>query len=161
VIRTMCDEISISNSEIWQLQGGEPSIDVLLNIIYRKCLGVESSTCTSAVRHELGVSSQRLQTDAQALKFRNNILRLDDDHIVKRVYLGLKDEQLVGFGDTKNGVRGHLERFARTANWLGQSSEKPAAKDAVKEHVETRQNALFKDDLNQKSTLRELRKVER
>ena len=38
VIRTMCDEISISSSEIWQLQRDEPSIDVLLNIIYRKCL---------------------------------------------------------------------------------------------------------------------------
>ena len=51
---------------------------------------------------------------------------------VKRVYLGLKDEPLVGAGDTKNGVRGHLERLARTAGWLGQSFEKSAAKDAAK-----------------------------
>ena len=85
--------------------------------------------------------------------------RLDDDHIVKRVYLGLRDEQLVGAGDTKNGVRGHLERLARTANWLGESFEKTASKDAAKEYVEVRQNASFKDDLGQKSTLRELRKV--
>ena len=89
----------------------------------------------------------------------NNILRLDDDHIVKRVYLGLKDEPLVGAGDTKNGVRGHLERLARTANWMGKSFEKSAAKDAAKEYVESRQNASFKDDLIQKSTLRELKKV--
>ena len=93
------------------------------------------------------------------MKFRNNILRLDDDHIVKRVYLGLKDEPLVGAGDTKNGVRGHLERLARTAGWMGQSFEMPAAKDAAKEYVEKRQNASFKDDLNHKSTLRELKKV--
>ncbi len=51
VIRTMCDEISIS----WQLQHEEPPIGVLLNIIYRKCLGVEYSTCTSVVRYEPGV----------------------------------------------------------------------------------------------------------
>ena len=93
------------------------------------------------------------------MKFRNHILRLDDDHIVKRVYLGLKDEPLVGAGDTKNGARGHLERLARTANWMGKSFEKSAAKDAAKEYVESRQNALFKDDLIQKSTLRELKKV--
>ena len=71
----------------------------------------------------------------------------------------MKDEQLVGAGDTKNGVRGHLERLARTANWLGESFEKTAAKDAAKEYVEARQNASFKDDLGQKSTLRELKKV--
>jgi len=73
-------------------------------------------------------------------------------HIVKRVYLGLKDEQLVGAGDTKNGVRGRLERLVRTASWLGKSFEKTAAKDAAKEYVEARQNASFKDDLSQKST---------
>ena len=44
-------------------------------------------------------------------------------------------------------------------NWLGKSFEKTAAKDAAKEYVEARQNALFKDDLSQKSTLRELKKV--
>ena len=56
--------------------------------------------CASAVRHELGVSSQRLRPD---------VLRLEDDHVIKRVYLGLKDEQLLGAGDTKNGVWGHVE----------------------------------------------------
>jgi len=39
------------------------------------------------------------------------------------------------------------------------SFEKSAAKDAAKEYVEARQNALFKDDLNQKSTLRDLKTV--
>ena len=90
------------------------------------------------MRHELGVPSQRLRADAQALKFRNNILRLDDDHIVKRVYLGLRDEQLVGAGDTKNGVRGHLERLAQKADWLDQSFEKRARGEGRREEIRRR-----------------------
>ena len=52
----------------------------------------------SAVRYELGVVFLRLRADAQALKFRNIILGLDDDHNVKRAYLGLRDERAAGAG---------------------------------------------------------------
>ena len=69
VVRTMCDEISILNSEIWQLASVESTIETQLNVIYRRCLGAEAKTAMSAVRYELGVVSQRLRADAQALKF--------------------------------------------------------------------------------------------
>ena len=72
----------------------------------------------SAVRYELGVVSQRLRADAQALKFRDNILSLGNDHIAKRVYLGLRDERAAGAGVTRNGAK-YLEQLAQTAGWQG------------------------------------------
>ena len=112
----------------------------------------------SAVRYELGVVSQRLRADAQALKFRNNILSLGNDHIVKRVYLGLRDERAAGAGVTRNGAK-YLEQLAQTAGWQGRVFEKDAAKKEAREYVESRQNGAFKDDLRTRSTLSELARI--
>lgn len=145
VTRTMCDEISISNSEIWQLALDEPTIEAQLNVIYRRCLGAEAKTTMSAVRHESAVVAQRLRADAQALKFRNNILGLDDDHVVKRVYLGLRDERAAGAGVRKNGAK-YLEQLAQTAGyrWQGHVYEKDAAKKEAKEYVSPGRMARLK-----------------
>ena len=77
----------------------------LLNVVHRRILGAEAKTATVGVRHELGVVSQKLRADAAALKFRNNVLSLDEDHVVKRVYLGLRnDKERLGTCHMKNGV---------------------------------------------------------
>ena len=57
LVKSTCDSVSILSSEVWQRRP-EPGIETLLNEIHRRILGVEKKTCTSAVRHELGITSQ-------------------------------------------------------------------------------------------------------
>ena len=108
------------------------------------------------VRKELGIVSQRLRADAAALKFRNNILSLGDEHLVKRVYVGLRAESgRLGTGSMKNGVRGYLEKLAVEANWSNMIVGKQAAKQKAKKFVVAKQVRLFSDELKTKSTLAE------
>ena len=117
------------------------------------------SPALAGVRHELGCVSQRLRANASALKFRNNVLSLGDDHVAKRVYIGLRDEKgRLGSGDVKNGVRGFLERLARDAAWGSVVLGKAAAKAKAKKYVISEQRREFEVDLKERSTLAEYRK---
>mmetsp|Transcript_20706 Transcript_20706/g.61766 ORF Transcript_20706/g.61766 Transcript_20706/m.61766 type:complete len:133 (-) Transcript_20706:222-620(-) len=68
-----------------------------------------------------------------------SILRLDDDHIVKRIYLGLKDKQLVGAGERSGTFGAAGPDGTMVVSELGE-----ATKEAAKEYVETLQNASLK-----------------
>ena len=154
VANTMCDAISVDSSEIWQMGREETSIESLLNVVYRRILGAEAKTATVGVRHELGVVSQKLRADAAALKFRNNVLSLDEDHVVKRVYLGLRnDKGRLGTSHMKNGVRGYLEKLAVDASWGALALGKSAAKEKAKKYVLSKQTRAFADDSAGMSTL--------
>mmetsp|Transcript_4708 Transcript_4708/g.13960 ORF Transcript_4708/g.13960 Transcript_4708/m.13960 type:complete len:301 (-) Transcript_4708:69-971(-) len=149
----MCDAISIDSSEIWQMGAEEPSIEVQLNVIHRRILGAEAKTATCGVRRELGVTSQRLRANAAALKFRNNILSLPDNHVVKRVYVGLRDDRgRLGAGTYRNGAR-WLERLAVAANWGSAILGRAAAKEKAKKYVAAEQAREFAADSVGKSTL--------
>ena len=77
---TLTDAVSIVNSEVWSScpESQYNDIEVALNIIYRRLLGVEAKTASRsvAVWHELGVASVATRINAAALKFHNNILSL-------------------------------------------------------------------------------------
>ena len=51
-------------------------IEVALNIMYRRLLGVEAKTASVAVWHKLIVASVATRINATALKFHNNILSI-------------------------------------------------------------------------------------
>ena len=133
---TLTDAVSIINSEVWSSSCPENQyhdIEVALNIIHRRLLGVEAKTASVAVWHELGVASVATRIDAAALKFRNNILSLDPrDFLVRRVYDGLMNDSK-GRGSSRNGAL-FLENLASEANWPG-PLKKPAAKKFVNEHL--------------------------
>ena len=111
----------------------------------------------AGVRHELGVVSQRLRAAAAALKFRNNVLSLDGErHLVKRVYVGLRDERgRVGAGVVRNGVtvRGYLEPLAEAANWGAAVLGKDAVKSKAKQYVLAEQRRDLDFALRDRSTL--------
>ena len=86
-------------------------------------------------------------------------MSLGDDHIAKRVYIGLRDEKgRLGSGDIKNGVRGYLERLARDAGWGSLVLGKAAAKARAKKYVISEQRREFEVNLKERSTLAEYRK---
>ena len=102
------------------------------------------------MRHELGVPSQRLRADAAALKFRNNILSLpEDEHLVARVYRGLRKEQTGRWRVTQNGACA-LEQLAGRAGWAVAVSQREAKRLAA-EYVAACQNEKFHVDLERMS----------
>ena len=121
---------------------------------YRGILGVEKGTYISAVRHELGVATQRLRADAAALKFRNYILSMSDDRLPKKIYNELRNDSRDS-GHRRNSVLAFLEPLAKKANW-GEIVGKYAAKEAVRKYILVRQNDLFKSEISSKSTLANL-----
>ena len=103
-----------------------------------------------------------MRADAAALKFRNNILSLGDDHLAKRVYVGLRDERgRLGTSHIKNGVRGYLEKLAEDANWGTAGLGKHAAKTKAIKYVAAEQRRIFEAELEDKSTLAGYAKVTR
>ena len=106
------------------------------------------------MRHELGCTSQRARADAAALRFRNNVLSLDEnEHVVRQVYRELQGEEgPTGSGVTKNSVTGFLEPLAESAGWE-RPVGLPEAKKFSKEYVNKALNEEFKKDLKEKSTL--------
>ena len=77
------------------------------------------------------------------MKFRNNVLSLGDDHLVKRVYVGLRDDRgRLGAGTSRNGAR-WLEKLAADANWSGVILGKADVKEKAREYAFTRQARAF------------------
>ena len=154
---TLTDAVSIINSEVWSSSCPENQyhdIEVALNVIYRRLLGVEAKTASVAVWHELGVASVATRINAAALKFRNNILSLDPrDFLVRRVYDGLLNESK-GRGSSRNGAL-FLEDLALEANWPG-PLKKLAAKKFVNEFVASRRVSELADGFKRMTTLRNM-----
>jgi hypothetical protein len=157
VSATMCDALSVQDSEVWQMNKTVPDIQTELNAIHRKIIGAEVHTCSSAVRHELGCASQRARADAAALRFRNNVLSLDEnEHVVRQVYRELQEEEgPTGSGVTKNSVTGFLEPLAESAGWE-RPVPPPEAKKLTKEYVNKALFEELKKDLKEKSSLANL-----
>jgi len=131
------------------------SIEVALNVVNRRLLGVEAETATDTVRHELGVASVQARADAAVLKFRNTIKSLDTaDFLVRRVYEGLVLEAGLGSGSSRNGAL-YLKRLASAAKWPGPLT-KGAAKKLVGEILATLQSAEFNHGVARLSTLRNM-----
>ena len=154
---TLTDAVSIINSEVWSSSCPENQyhdIEVALNIIYRRLLGVEAKTASVAVWHELGVASVATRISAAALKLRNNILSLDPrDFLVRRVYDGLMNDSK-GRGSSRNGAL-FLEDLALEANWPG-PLKKLAAKKFVNEFVASRRVSELADGFKRMTTLRNM-----
>ena len=68
----MADGYSTNHSKIWQMGKESSEIQTELSAIHRTILGVETSTGTSAVRHELGVKTQLLRANITGLNFRKS-----------------------------------------------------------------------------------------
>ena len=159
VVGTMCDAISVRDAEIWQLKTTATTLQTEMNEVHRRVLGAEANTCATAVRHELGLAPQRLRADEAALRFRNNLLNLDENnHVVRKLYRQLerKDES-VGGGYAKNAVRGYLEPLAAAADWV-EPVGPCAAKTKSKAYVAAAQNCCFESDLHSKTTLLDMAK---
>ena len=96
VANAMTDSNSTNHSEIWQMGKEASEIQTELNAIHRTIIGVETRTCMSAVRHELGVNTQLLRANIASLKFRNHIWSTPESRLTHRVYKAL-------LGDPKKG----------------------------------------------------------
>ena len=72
VADAMTDSNFTNHSEIWQMDKEASEIQMELNAIHRTILGVKTSTCMSAVRHELGVKTQLLRANIASLKLRKS-----------------------------------------------------------------------------------------
>jgi len=129
-------------------------IEVALLKICRTQLGVEAKTATDGLRHELGITSQRVRAHAAALKFRNNILSLkSEDYLVRRVYDALRGEG--GFGTARCGVK-YLEDLTQDVEWTDpEALSKGRAKEFAKSFVRANQVICFGSCLERNmSTLR-------
>ena len=91
-------------------------IESELNEIYRRILGVEYGTCMSAVRHELGVSTQLIRANAASLRFRHHVLGLPKQRLTRMVYDELLQEKKgKNYGYRNNIVLWHYEVIAKEA----------------------------------------------
>ena len=155
IAQTMTLSIATQSSEVWQMDNVISPIQAELNEIYRGILGVEKGTCISAVRHELGVASQRVRADAAALKFRNYILSMDNGRLPKKIYNELRSDSK-GSGHRRNSVLKFFEPLAKKANWT-EIVGKYAAKEAARKYIVAKQNDVFKVEIESKSTLENLK----
>ena len=117
-------------------------IQTELSAIHRTILGAETSTCTSAVRHELGVKTQLLRANIASLKFPKS-------HFVDpRESLDSPSVQDPSWGPKKgtmhikNGTKWHMGTSATAIGWTG-ALGKEAAKKAARKHALPRQNEQF------------------
>ena len=91
----------------------------------------------------MGVASVATRINAAALKFRNNILSLDNsDFLVRHVYDGLMDDSK-GRGSSRNGALS-LENLALEADWPA-PLKKAAAKKFANEFVASRRVSELAD----------------
>ena len=156
VAQTMTLSIAMNSSEVWQMSKTCPQIEVELNDIYRRILGVEKGTCMSAVRHELGVTNQKIRSEVASLKFRNHILGMSQERLPKRIYDELLNERKGRSQGHRNcGVKFNLELIAKKARWPDPIT-RFESKKLAKEYIEEQQNHEFADDMKNKSTLRHL-----
>jgi hypothetical protein len=157
IAKAMMLSTSLLGSEVWQMGLKQESFEVEFNEVYRSILGVERGTCLSAIRHELGVTTQHNLASAAALNFRNYVLGLPTSRIIRRVYDGLaleakgKDKK-----SRNNAVVWFLEPLAREAGMV-RAMTSNAAKYKAKKFVANKQDKVFDEDVLVRSTLIESR----
>ena len=113
----MALSLALLNSEVWQLGTKCGKIQVKLNSIYCKLLGVTTKTQTDAVYYELGLIDHQIRAEAPTLKFRNHIIGLPDSRLVKQLYSTLKTLPTPGGRRNSNVVQSLMEPLAVRAGW--------------------------------------------
>jgi hypothetical protein len=86
VTQTMMLSTALKSSEVWQMGKECNKIQVRINAIYRKMLGVPQGTNTTALYNAMGLINQQFRAQVVYLKFRNHILNISDNRLVKQLY---------------------------------------------------------------------------
>ena len=145
---------ALLSSEVWQLGLPQQAIEAQLSEIYGRFLGSKKSSCINAVRHELGVTSQKLRADAAALKFRNYVLRMPSSRLIRRIYAGLAAEAPgPDLKHMNNSVVWFFEPLASKAQWPSGLLSKGKAAERARSFMYSQQDAAFWADVSTKSTL--------
>jgi hypothetical protein len=98
--------------------------------IYRKMLGVPQSTNTAALYNEMGLINHLFRAQVVTLKFRNHILNIPDNRMVKQLFMALRSDT-VGFDSrTLNGVLGFMDPLAESVDWSSKKMGHNTKKDA-------------------------------
>jgi hypothetical protein len=132
VTQTMLLSTALKNSEVWQMGKESTTIQSRINTIYRKMLGVPQSTNTVALYNEMGLINQTFRAQVSSLKFRNHILNIPDNRLVKQLYMALRSETggINGNIRTLNGVLSFMDPFAESVGWSSPKMRCDVKKDA-------------------------------
>ena len=116
VANAMTDSNSTNHSEIWRMGKEASEIQTEMNAIHRTILGVETSTCMSVVRHELGVKLNCFVLILQVSSFEITFcrpLRVARHTVCVGPFLGSEKRTM----HIKNGVKWHMETSAVAIDW--------------------------------------------
>ena len=117
VTQTMMLSTALKNSEVWQMGRECVKIQARINTIYRKMLGVPQGTNTAALYNEMGLINHLFRAQVVTLKFRNHILNIPDNRLVKQLYMELRTDTPGINSRTLNGVRKFMDPLAESAGW--------------------------------------------
>ena len=124
----MLSSTALKNSEVWQMGKEYDKIQARMNTIYRKMLGVPQRTNTVALHNEMGLTNHSFRAKVVALKFRNHILNVSDNRLVKQMYMALRSDSQ-GLNRSSNGVRSYMDPLATDVDWGSPKSRCGAKKD--------------------------------
>ena len=142
VVQTLVVSTALFNTEIWQNGATVAPIQQEMDKIYRKLIDVPLGTSNVAIHYECGLIDQCFRANAAALKFRNHVIGLPENRMVKQMYMALLTEiydnaQSADF--IVNNVTTFLEPLSILHNW-----KKPVGASAATTKAHTRFGALYK-----------------
>jgi hypothetical protein len=120
VVQTLVVATAMFNTEIWQNGTYCDQIQGEMNKIYRRLIDVPLGTNHAAIHHECGLIDQEFRAKAAALKFRNHIIGLPENRLVKQMYTALLAEAAPALKHGRNvdsSVVVHLEPLAIKLHW--------------------------------------------
>jgi hypothetical protein len=133
VTQTMMLSTALKNSEVWQMGKECTKIQARMNAIYRKMLGVPQGTNTAALYNEMGLINHLFRARVVTLKFRNHILNIPDNRLVKQLYMALRSDTS-GVNSrtsrTVNGVLSFMDPLAESVGWSSPKMRCEVKKDA-------------------------------
>ena len=117
VTQTMMLSTALKNSEVWQMGKECINIQARINTIYRKMVGVPQGTSTAALYNEMGLINHLFRAQVVSLKFRNHILSIADNRLIKQLYMELRSDSVGLNSRSINGVRSYMDPFAESVGW--------------------------------------------
>jgi hypothetical protein len=117
VTQTMMLSTALKNSEVWQMGKECTTIQAQINTIYRKMVGVPQGTNTAALYNEMGLINHVFRAQVVTLKFRNHILNIPDNRLVKQLYMALRSDTVDVNSRILNGVRSFMDPLAESVDW--------------------------------------------
>ena len=82
---------------------------VAIQCLQWKMLGVPQGTNTAALYNEMGLINHLFRAQVATLKFRNHILNIPDNRLIKQLYTALRSDSEGINSRSLNGVRSFMD----------------------------------------------------